>query len=1666
MTENVEQIVGSVQIRDRAICLFTYLKELCALRTTQVRTVASYDQVFWFSDLPRDKLCQCIAWSINDVQQISRDQISDVWIEVHKPKLKSPPELPDDVEPWISEEQLHDSSVPEPLIFDQIPLTVFRGDAQDADSTAPASLNDHPEIFEAWIKYLETQWKPWAEEDRKLQKVQKVYNHLFNIYQRQERLGEQYEVVLGIGLLAWQSPHSGEIKRHIVTVQSRIEFDRVRGIITVGPAPTLDGQQRTSLEHEMLIDTSDKPNATMLNAINNDVKALDEDPWKLSDLEKVLRGFVHALPNPGDFDPTLDHNVPCSSRPVINLAPALILRKRSGQNFTSFYQKMIEQMAGGEKVPENIHRIVDVLEDLDVPTESHNNLDPDPINRVAADPELYFPLPANDEQKKIVKFVERRQGVLVQGPPGTGKSHTIVNLIAHFLAKGKRVLVTSETPRALNVLRDKLPSEIEELCVVWLGSDKKSRDALEKSVRGITHRKESWDANSATAEITRLTKALDGERREQQKLYRERQTCREADVDSSHSGVFGRYSGTLQKIAMQVNTERPRFDWFIDRPSDAAKPGVTPPDLLQMLRIHRQLTAQLVADLKLRLFPLNELPPPDEFCRLVADEKCAMGAHVEAQGKREYPGYAKLSGLPRETRQTVIQVTEGILAAHDHLSKHYQNWVARAALEISGDQDRAWRHVLSSTKDHLVQIERIFSERGEIGVFGMEGKNLHVVTEDATILKSHLESGKYLGFWMFRSRVVKRCLYLIRDIQVDDKLCNNVENLQRLLAWLEISTRLQTLSDLWKDIATPPEGSAAIQCSTYRDFCEPIADALTMHDQIQQVKVMCRDCVGIRFPAWHSPEEVSAFLQALAAVTVDEDLQIARHVFQPLTVALTEHLNHGGAHPTTNDLHKAVSQRNCDAYRSAYEAISNLHTWAESYRVLCATYDSFRKCAPRTCKTYAESYNDFSWDDRLRNFDDAWSWATTDRWLDEACDREKPKRIMRALGVSVARERDLLKQLAAIKAWQHCMASLDESKRQNLEAWAQAVGRRGFQHGRDAETLREEARKKLEKCREAIPAWVMPLYQVVQTIRPQAGIFDLVIIDEASQSGPEALLLNYIAEKIVVVGDDKQITPLYVGIPLDQVKFLRQMHLRDIPHADLLGLDSSLYAQAALRFPARVRLREHFRCMPEIIQFSNNLSYATEPLIPLRQYGVERLEPVKTVYVEGGYRRGSDENLENPPEAEAIVAQIAQCCEDPAYQAKTFGVICLLGSHQAELIGNLLVQEIGAAEVERRRITCGRPYDFQGDERDVIFLSMVDAPVEGKTCRMIRDPDTQRRFNVAASRARDQLWLFHSATLNDLRPDCLRYRLLEYCLKPTVQQPEEVGDTTITDLRRMALDRTTREGNPPPPFDSWFEVDVFLRIVDKGYRVLPQFEVNGRYIDLVVEGLRNRLAVECDGDSWHGPEQFMADSIRRRDLERCGWTFWTIRGSDFYRDPDTALTPLWETLERLSIVPKHLWETQRKRQETETPSAPEAATIDDDTEISTALEDEDETAETDHKSSDRMISAETPEGRLDRALAYDRLRRRRLEDLPPCDIQKAIVAVLQGCPNRSCTIKSIASRVLKELDIITRGNPRLEFEKRVMRNIGTLKRKGLLDEYKAKNRRLRLRNGGDQQFLL
>jgi hypothetical protein len=189
--------------------------------------------------------------------------------------------------------------------------------------------------------------------------------------------------------------------------------------------------------------------------------------------------------------------------------------------------------------------------------------------------------------------------------------------------------------------------------------------------------------------------------------------------------------------------------------------------------------------------------------------------------------------------------------------------------------------------------------------------------------------------------------------------------------------------------------------------------------------------------------------------------------------------------------------------------------------------------------------------------------------------------------------------------------------------------------------------------------------------------FDLVIIDEASQSDAWALPAILRGKQILIVGDDKQVSPSNVGVRESDITFLRDRHLGNLPYGHLLLPGASIYALGSVMFASDVvRLREHFRCVEPIIHFSNKAFYDRE-IFPLRvPKPSERLDPpLVDVFVKSGYR--NERKKINKPEARAIVEEIRRLTEDPRFEGRSIGVVSLLGPEQARYIQDLLLAEVG-----------------------------------------------------------------------------------------------------------------------------------------------------------------------------------------------------------------------------------------------------------------------------------------------------------------------------------------------------------------------------------------------------
>jgi very-short-patch-repair endonuclease len=253
----------------------------------------------------------------------------------------------------------------------------------------------------------------------------------------------------------------------------------------------------------------------------------------------------------------------------------------------------------------------------------------------------------------------------------------------------------------------------------------------------------------------------------------------------------------------------------------------------------------------------------------------------------------------------------------------------------------------------------------------------------------------------------------------------------------------------------------------------------------------------------------------------------------------------------------------------------------------------------------------------------------------------------------------------------------------------------------------------------------------------------------------------------------------------------------------------------------------------------------------------------------------------NKMEAEFIASEIGAILRDPRLRKRTIGVVSLLGPDQAKYIYNLVVSRVDVSELESRKFVCGDAYVFQGSERDIMFLSMV---ADHAKHHALSGQVFEQRFNVAASRARDRMYLVRSVKLGELSMSDVRRTLVEHFSTP--------------------LDTTEEEKSLIELCESGFEREVYASLVDLGYRVTPQVKSGAYRIDMVVEGANDtRLAIECDGDEFHGPDRWPADMQRQRILERAGWVFWRCFASTWSVRKDDVQAELRARLHAMGIEP-------------------------------------------------------------------------------------------------------------------------------------------------------------------
>lgn len=1413
-----------------------------------------------------------------EVQFNVQHEADDVWLKVPRLREIAAPEPDEELKPWITLPKTPEKA---PGIREQI--------VSPDDNTGSIHIRDRPDIRELFDWYVENQWTPWANAERPRRKTIVLYNRLFSLQQAIASDGAEaaLELVWGIGYATWKKEGFASAVRHpLLTQACEVTLNERSFELEIRPRdvePKLEADCYSAIG---------LPGVRQLEAFFGSACATGANrlnPFEPSTYDRILKAAVGYLDPSGAYDEGVDDTSlpPPSERLKITNTWVLFARNRSGDIFIQDVQRLKQKVAQASTIPSVIRSFVERGETTVrvQPEQSFRGLSTS--EPTAGAMELYFPMPYNDEQVSIVQKLYANDGVVVQGPPGTGKTHTIANVICHYLAQGKRVLVTAKTESALAVLQEKLPEAIRPLSVSLLTNERDGMKQFEHSIQTIASKVAAINPTRMQASIAAAEDKLnqlhakianiDGSIAERAAKHMRRYACHGREMAPEEMAKF---------VLEHADTHQ----WFDDEPP-LLHDGSVPFDdsAVNALRRARMAVAGDLPYLGHSLPEADAFPPWPELLTLHRDL-----AKAKAIDDRVVRGDVL---APVDSQPETLEKAGRLL---DFLSKRADLRTKIAAANVPWGSAVIARFTHTPASDPALQaLMGIVAEAR-----GLEQRRRQLLTE-AIALPANVElsvefseavtrlaEGKSAFSLPFGKREARKMVAETLLAGAPPSSTNDWDTIRRALIWRVDARRVMAR---WNALSgdfgvETPDPELDIGFRQIAGWCQTVE---ACHSLVFAYDSKLRERVeGVFGKAatekWNGGESLLGDVcTSLRALLDQRHLAYAHERQQGL-----EHLRDGCQGQIVDGLQSFLSNELGEP--SADEAALHEHWFAllGELRRLAALRPFFDEITRVTADI--EEAGAIKWAKRLRSESatsdldpvtpadwlGAWNWRQAVMLLD-SIDGHKQLRALfderRTLAAALART---YQDLVAEKTWLGVFNNSPPSIRQALQTYLQAIQAMGAGTGVRAMRHRRTAREAMTRAYEAVPCWVLPLWRVSEAIPPELALFDLVVIDEASQSDIWALPALLRGKKLLVVGDHKQVSPSAVGFAEEKVKELMGRFLADQPFGSEMTPDKSIYDLARVVFAGNsVMLKEHFRCVPAIIEFSNREFYQGD-IRPLRvPKANERLDPpLVDVFVKGGFRKADA----NPAEAQAVVDEIKSILKDAKFDGRSIGVVTLRGTAQAALIHELVSRQISPLDVVSRKIAIGPPPVFQGAERDIMLVSMVMVPGEPAAANRA---DMFQRFNVALSRARDRMYLFRSVAETAVAEDSLNGKVISHFMQPFRRDVREV----------QALRERCESG---------FELEMFDELVNRGFRVEPQVRCGGYRIDFVVEGNEGRrLAIECDGDRFHGPGQWKDDMTRQRVLERAGWTFWRCFASTFVRQREAVIGDLMQTLARLRIEP-------------------------------------------------------------------------------------------------------------------------------------------------------------------
>lgn len=494
-------------------------------------------------------------------------------------------------------------------------------------------------------------------------------------------------------------------------------------------------------------------------------------------------------------------------------------------------------------------------------------------------------------------------------------------------------------------------------------------------------------------------------------------------------------------------------------------------------------------------------------------------------------------------------------------------------------------------------------------------------------------------------------------------------------------------------------------------------------------------------------------------------------------------------------------------------------------------------------------------------------------------------------------KKDILKnrirsQIARSATPRDISGKADTPRKQKWKDFAAELKRK-----RKTKPVRQLFERYAENFFKIAPCWLASPESVSKVFPLKRDLFDLIIVDEASQLSVErALPFLYRGRRVVIAGDEKQLQPF------DLFQLREDEYDEDIP------AEKSLLNMALMKHEP-IQLAWHYRShYQDLINFSNHAFYSGLLQVAPNVITDPQHPPIRWVQCTGTW-----DHRRNHAEAAAVLQEITMIWKKHSRTGKfpSIGVITfndeqrdlINGQYDDMLDRNAEFYQLSIQATEGKGID-DRPFfknieNVQGDERDIIIFSIGYAKNPDGTFTnhfgTFSMAGGENRLNVAVTRARREMVIVCSIdpteikeTGKNLGPKRLR-QFLEYSRATSKSHKDGVNDV----LQRLNENMPVTN-NYTMQTESPFEAQVLKELQRHGHTVHPQVGSSGYRIDLGIvhpdDPNRYVLGLECDGATFHSARSAKErDVMRQRFLEGKGWSIERIWSRNWWRNPESEM---------------------------------------------------------------------------------------------------------------------------------------------------------------------------------